>query len=120
MNQFIGIEDLAGNAFIELLRRGKNDSVTVEQLSKYGEKVQQYLSKSKEKVFLLDNENAVDAMEEKYSDFFKVERPNQTDTIIKLKSGISEKDLQICFRAPFPVETMIAFMDEHAVKVLVD
>jgi len=117
MKQFIGIEDLAGNALIELIQRNQERKVTFKQLNKYGTKVRQYLNKvTGEEVILLYNTNDVAAMAENYADFFKVENFGQENAYIELQENIDVTVLWKCFRSPFPIETMLAFMDDKVIE----
>jgi len=118
VRQFIGIEDLAGNALIELLQANATKRrVTFKKLIKYGTNVSQFLNETgEEQVILLYRESDIVAMKENYADFFEVGNFGQEDAYIELKEGIETIDLWMCFRSPFSIKTMLAFMNKKVIQ----
>lgn len=72
---YIGIEDLAANAFIALLQKDeKYNFVTYDELELYGEQAVKVLTEKGEKATLLLSRNHTDAMFCNCSDFFEEEK----------------------------------------------
>ena len=98
MCYYIGIEDLAANALIEILqaKNGKdsrNFRVTLRDLETYGEAVVKYLNKnSYEKAQLVLSRAYTSNMFRNYSDFFE-EIDLGSETAIALQSGKTVEDL---------------------------
>lgn len=111
---YIRIEDLAANAFIELLQRDENHRfVTYNELERYGEQVVKVLAEKGEKAALLLLRNHTDAMFCDCSDFFEEERQG-----IRLKANKDRKALIDHFRGYLPIDILLALVDERSVKVL--
>lgn len=91
---YIGIEDLAANAMIEMLKK------------EYGEKA----------VLILSRENT-DALFRNYSDFFE-EGEQDGKKGIKLKIGKEIDDLIRQFRGYLALDVLLAFMNQRSVQVL--
>lgn len=107
---YIGIEDLAANAFIELLQKDeKCNFVTYNELERYGEQAVKVLAEKGEKATLL----FADAMFRDCSDFFKEEKQG-----IKLKANRDKKALIDHFRGCLPIDVLLALMDKRSVKEL--
>ena len=69
---YIGIEDLAANALIELLQKEENRSfITYKELERYGTQVVSLLSERGEKAVLLLSRENTNAMFRDYSEFLK-------------------------------------------------
>lgn len=116
---YIGIEDLAANALIEILElEDKNPelkSVTYAELEKYGTEVVRYLKKNGEKAVLIFSRESTEVMLHNYSDFFE-EREN--GTAIGLREGKCVPDLIERFRTYLAFDVMMAFMAEVPVQKL--
>ena len=103
MCYYIGIEDLAANALIEILqaKNGKdsrNFRVTLRDLETYGEAVVKYFNKnSYEKAQLVLSRAYTSNMFRNYSDFFE-EIDLGSETAIALQSGKTVEDLVNKFR----------------------
>lgn len=115
---YIGIEDLAANALIELLQKEeKRDYITYSELENYGTQVVRFLSQHGEKaVLLLSRENA-NAMFRDYSDYFE-ENTIDGKLGIKLKEGKDRKSLIIQFRGYLALDVLNAFVDERSIQAL--
>ena len=94
---YIGIEDLAANALIELLQKEeKRDFITYDELEDYGTQVVKLLSEKGEKAVLLLSRDHTSAMFRDYSDFF--EESLVDDKLgIRLKEGKDRKALIVAF-----------------------
>lgn len=116
---YIGIEDLAANALIEILEmEDENPSqkcVTYAELEKYGTEVVRYLKVNGEKAVLIFSKESTDVMLHNYSDFFE---EREKGTAIGLREGKHVPDLIERFRAYLAFDLMMAFMADDPVKVL--
>lgn len=111
---YIGIEDLAANAFIALLQKDeKCNFVTYDELELYGEQAVKVLTEKGEKATLLLSRNHTDAMFCNCSDFFEEEKQG-----IKLKANRDRKALIDHFRGCLPIDVLLALVDERSVKEL--
>ena len=118
---YIGIEDLAANALIEILKTKEGDldryPVTFKELEKYGmEVVKLLISQGEEAVLILSRENT-NYMFYSYSDLFE-ETQVKEEPAIKLKKGVTVFDLIERFRTYLAFDVMMAFMNEKTVRVL--
>ncbi len=69
---YIDIEDLAANAFIELLKTNNDKRfITYAEIEKYGNAVIQILKDKGEKAVLILSRNNTNALFRNYSDFFE-------------------------------------------------
>jgi hypothetical protein len=111
---YIRIEDLAANAFIELLQRDESRRfVTYDELERYGEQAVKVLAEKGEKAALLLSRNRTDAMFCDCSDFFEEERQG-----IRLKADKDRKALIDHFRGYLPIDVLLALVDERSKKIL--
>lgn len=126
MCYYIGIEDLAANAMIEILekksREGifENDSVVVtfKDLEDYGAEVVRYINnETKEKALLILSKASTEFMFRNYSDFFE---EVDDESAIKLREGKTVEDLKEKFRTYKAWELINAYMAETTVKILYD
>ena len=123
MCYYIGIEDLAANALIEILQtKAKEDFsqciVTLKELEKYGAEVVRYLDEEKgEKALLILSRASTTHMFGNYSDFFEEIETDQ-GTAIALREGKTVEDLIERFRTYLAIDLIHAFMAEKTVRVL--
>lgn len=116
---YIGIEDLAANALIEVLQTKKGNlsqySVSYAELENYGTEVVHYLNTKGEEAVLIFSRESTNFMLHNYSDFFE-----ETDhgTAIALREGKTVSDLIERFRTYLAFDVMMAFMAENTVQVL--
>lgn len=123
MCYYIGIEDLAANALIEILQT-KNEqdfercTVTLNELEKYGAEVVRYLNEEKgEKALLILSRASTTHMFRNYSDFF--EEVNTNDGIsIALRRGRTVEDLIDKFRTYLAIDVINAFRSEKTLGAL--
>ena len=119
---YIGIEDLAANALIEILKT-KEDAqavqccVTLAELEAYGNQVIQYLNERGEKAVLILSRENTSLMFRNYSDFFE-EVETEKGVSIALKEGKTVSDLVEKFRTYLALDLMMAFMNTETVRVL--
>ena len=117
MYTYIGIEDLAANAIIELLENEKNGEVLFSQLNRYGAVVIRILNEKQNDAILILSRERTNSFFNDYSDYFEP-FTNGTDDGIRLKEGVTVDDLWGKFRGCISVEVMKAFMDERSLKEL--
>ena len=119
---YIGIEDLAANALIEILD-AKQDaeseqlSVTLAELEKYGAQVVRYLNEKGDDALLILSRESTSMMFRNYSDFFE-EIETSEGTAISLREGKTVADLVVKFRTYLSLDVMMAFMATETVSVL--
>lgn len=115
---YIGIEDLAANALIELLQKEENRSfITYKELERYGTQVVRLLSERGEKAVLLLSRENTNAMFRDYSEFFE-EDSHDGQEGIRLRAGKSCKDLIVQFRGYLALDVLMALVDERSVSAL--
>lgn len=125
MCYYIGLEDLAANAMIEILEKRQQEqedikgielSVLLKDLEDYGSKVVRYLNnKTSEKAFLILSRESTDHMLKNYSDFFT---EDDNESAIKLKEGKTVEDLKNKFRTYKAADLISAYMAKTTVKIL--
>ena len=115
---YIGIEDLAANALIELLQKEENRSfITYKELERYGTQVVRLLSERGEKAVLLLSRENTNAMFRDYSEFFEEDSYDENEGI-RLRAGKSRKDLIVQFRGYLALDVLMALVDERSVSAL--
>ena len=124
MCYYIGIEDLAANAMIEILEKKQKEGnpednsliVTLRDLEEYGSEVVRYLNKkTKEKALLILSRASTTYMFRNYSDFFE---EVDDESAIKLREGKTVDDLKEKFRTYKASDLINAYIAEATVKVL--
>ena len=123
MCYYIGIEDLAANGLIEILRDKEEQKlseymISLKELEEYGTRVIKCLNESnKGKALLILSRASTSYMFRNYSDFFE-ERETEDGIAISLQKGKTVEDLVNKFRTYLAIDVMNAFADKKAVKVL--
>lgn len=119
MCYYIGIDDLAANALIELLKKdGNRRFVSYDSLKEYGANVLKTLQDDGEEAILIYTRDSKAAFLRDYSDFFR-EDENDGKVGLYLLDEIKRRDLIKCFRGYLPYKVVLAFMDDEAVNELV-
>jgi hypothetical protein len=122
MNFYIGIEDLAANALIQLMLHDTKNSidcfVTYQKIEKYGMKVVEVLKKKDEKAVLILSRESTEEVLRDYADFFK-EEVRDGASGIALKEGKTINDLIQTFRGYLALDLLKAFVHQQAIDVLV-
>ncbi len=114
---YIGIEDLAANALIEIMKKSDRTCITYSELEQYGAHVVQLLSEKGEKAVLVLSRDDTNALFRDYSEFFEeVELKNGLG--IRLKTGKRKEDLIIQFRGYLALDVLLAFVDKSSVRIL--
>lgn len=122
MPTFIGIESLAANALIELMEREHTREVSFDTLVRYGMEVVRIFERKtgEEAVLLLSRQDQLD-MIENYSEYFEVDFSGTYTGTFRLKSTVSEQDLEKLkkhFRWTMTVRLFEAFMSPEALQKL--
>ena len=118
MCAYIGIEDLAANALIEILGKDKEDKfVSYETLENYGLEVVKILTEKKEDVVLILSREETRKMLREYSDIF-VESFHNEKWGIELKESVTVSELISKFRGYLSFEVLLAFMAESSKRKL--
>lgn len=119
--RYLEIEDLAANAFIEVLqRKPEHRFISYVALEQYGESVASILNQNAEtgrQCVLLLSRDRTYAMLEYYSDFFK-EIECDGVKCLYLRDEKNTDDLIDRFRGYLPLDMLLAFMNEAAVSLL--
>lgn len=114
----IGVEDLAANALIELLKKSDNQRfVSYQDMEAYGLVVSRLLESEGEEVVLIMSRAYTDEMLWYYSDFFE-EAIIDGDIGIALKEGKNADDLRRKFRGYLRINVLLAFVNEESVRAL--
>ncbi|MBQ3334007.1 MAG: hypothetical protein IJG85_00170 [Eubacteriaceae bacterium] len=124
---YIGIEDLAANALIEMMSKDQSKRfVSYEKLERYGAEVVKFLANiaddhecdhdEKKSVLILSRENT-DAMFRNYSDIFE-ETAQDGQPGIQLKPGVTIDDLITTFRGYLALDVLLAFVNQQTVAKL--
>ena len=95
---YIGIEDLAANAMIEMLKKDGRRFLTYNEIEMYGAEVVQILRENGEKAVLILSRENTDALFRNYSEFLE--------------------DLIQQFRGYLALDVLLAFMNQRSVNVL--
>lgn len=115
---YIGIEDLAANALIELLQKNsKHSFITYDVIEAYGNRVLKVLSSKGDKAVLILSRDSTEAMFRNYSDYFE-EKEYDGKLGIKLNNEKNLDDLIMQFRGYLDIDVLKAFMDEESIEVL--
>ena len=114
---YIGIEDLAANAMIEMLKKGGQRFLTYDEIEMYGAEVIQILKENGEKAVLILSRENTDALFRNYSEFFEAGEQNGKK-VIKLKAEKEVDDLIQQFRGYLALDVLLAFMNQRSVQVL--
>lgn len=114
---YIGIEDLAANAMIEMLKKGGKRFLTYNEMEAYGAEVVRILKESGEKAVLILSRENTDAFFWNYSEFFEEKEEGGKKGIL-LKDDKEVKDLIQQFRGYLALDVLLAFVNQQSVKVL--
>ncbi len=114
---YIGIEDLAANALIELVEKAEKREVLFKQLDDYGAGVLNFLNKEKGQAVLSLSKEQTSEFLHDYSAYFELYTRGM-DEGVRLKEGIPVSELWKKFRGYLSTDVLMAFMDESAVSAL--
>lgn len=114
---YIGIEDLAANALIEVMEKCDKRFLSYDVIEKYGSKVVQFLTSRNEKAVLILSRDNTNALFRNYSDFFE-EKEQDNEKGIALVQDKKIEDLINRFRGYLSLSVLLAFVNEDPVSVL--
>ena len=114
---YIGIEDLAANALIEIMKKTDRRFLTYSEIESYGAEVVQLFKENGEKAILILSRDNTDALFKNYSEFFE-EREEDGKKGILLKEGKNVEDLIQHFRGYLALHVLLAFMNQRSVQIL--
>ncbi len=118
MCMYIGIEELAANALIELLRQDSTTKfVRFATLLDYGVEVVRLLRAEDEEAVLMYSRERNNMLFTDYSCYFESAMEDGWAGV-RLKDGITIDDLWVHFRTSLTLRLLEAFMNDEAVKVL--
>lgn len=117
MSFYIGIEDLVANALIESKQSNRKRFLTYQEIEEYGAQVIRILNENGEKAVLSLSRETTNAMFRNYSEFFE-EREFEGAKGIELKDGKEKEDLINQFRGYLPLDVLMAFVNQKAVRIL--
>lgn len=109
---YIGIEDLAANALIEIMKKTDRSFLTYSEIESYGAEVVQILKENGEKAVLILSRDNTDALFKNYSEFFEEQEKDGKKGIL-LREGKSTEDLIQHFRGYLALDVLLAFMDQR-------
>lgn len=115
---YIGIEDLVANALIESIESTGKREVTFDDLDRYGATVIQLLNEKEKQAILLLSKVRTDQFLRDYSEYFELFE-NNSEEGIRVKNGITIKDLWRGFRGDLSLNVMKAFTAEQSVAALI-
>lgn len=114
---YIGIEDLAANALIEMLSKKDKRFVTYNELEGYGAEVVSILNSQGEKAVLVLSRESTNNMFRNYSEIFE-EQTLGAELGIALKEKITVDDLIDKFRGYLAWDVLLAFVNEKSLAKL--
>ena len=114
---YIGIEDLAANALIEIMKKTDRRFLTYSEIESYGAEVVQLLKENGEKAILILSRDNTDALFKNYSEFFEEQEEDGKKGIL-LKEGKNVEDLIQHFRGYLALDVLLAFMNQRSVQIL--
>ena len=118
MNRYIGIEDLAASALIELLKHDKtNRRVSLQSLYNYGAAIVGLISQPGQDAILFLTKESTDEFVNNYSDYFSIVEEAGTE-YLELNKDKTIDDLRNQFRVNLTVDIAKALNKREALKEL--
>lgn len=114
---YIGIEDLAANALIELLEKSEKKEVLFSTLQEYGATVIKILSESGKNALLILSDEYTNEFLHDYGNMFE-QFSNGKEEGIKLKDSVTVTELWRVFRSYLSLDVIKAFSDTQSIKAL--
>lgn len=118
MCYYIGIQDLAANALIDIMDREQGRTVSFKALNEYGIAVVRKLVNEKQEAILLFSREHVFGMMHECSNLFEVHHVGEPDASITLRDGVTKDDLANRFYGSIPLEVLKAMIDEESLAAL--
>ena len=120
MCSYIGIEDLAANALIEILDKEKNITesfVSYDTLEEYGLQIVKMLTEQGTDVVLIFSREETRKMLRDYSDIF-IECNRNGKNGISLRENVTVQQLISRFRGYLSLDVLLAFMSKKSKDIL--
>lgn len=118
MCYYIGIQDLAANALIDIMDREQGRNVSFKALNEYGIAVVRKLVNEKQEAVLLFSREYVFGMMHECSDLFEVHHVSQPDASITLKDGVDRQTLIDRFYGSIPLVVLRTMVDKESLAAL--
>ncbi len=119
MCYFIGIEDLAANALIELVEKNNKRSVSFKQLNAYGDFVLAKLKENNTEASLIFSRDRTNQFIHDCSVYFTISE-TEDDFIVELKDTVSTAVLRQQFRINTALQLLKIFVSPEALGVLIN
>lgn len=117
MCMYIGIEDLAANALIELMEKSSRREALFSEIQQYGANVIKILLENGDKAVLILSKERTNEFLHDYSEYFEL-FSNEREEGVRLTADVTVDRLWEKFRGYLSVDVMLAFMNERAVAAL--
>ena len=117
MCYYIGIEDLAANALIELVDKKKSREVSFQTLNNYGMMVVENLRANNKEAILLLSRDKTNEFIHNCTDFFEIKDSKEGSSIC-LKAGVETDTLREYFRTSISLNVLLAFISDDSLRVL--
>ena len=114
---YIGIQDLAANALIEALEKGKKRFLTFVEIENYGTQVVEILKEGGESAILILSRENTEELFRNYSEFFE-QKEIEGKKGIALREGKTVIDLIRHFRGYLALDVLLAFCNERSYQAL--
>lgn len=119
MCKFIGFENIAANALIELFEKFGQRVVSFETLVRYGGKVALYIEENTgEKPILLFSRKYQYDLVESYSDYFSMDFDAPGQSTVTLRENVKIETLENNFRWSMSMNYVQAFLSNEAIQEL--
>ncbi len=114
MCTFIKMEYLVANALVELYENKKIDKISLDDIKKYGIKVEEILNETEgtQAILLYSNQYTREFLQD-YSDYFVFE-----DNYIKIKSGVSINDIRSHILSYVSIDILLALLDDSTLEII--
>ncbi len=111
---FIKMEYLVANALVELYEKKQVDSISLEDVRRYGVKVEEVLNeKENSRAILLYSNNYTKEFLQDYSDWFEL-----VNDCVKIRHGVTIDDIRDHILSYISLDILIALLNENSLKVI--
>lgn len=118
MNRYIGIDDLAANALIELMKLNEtNRRVSLQSLYNYGTVIVRLLSRPGQDAILFLTKESTNEFVDNYRDYFSIVNEAGTE-YLELNKDKTIDDLRNQFRVNLTVDMAKALIEREALEIL--
>ena len=114
---FIGVEDLAGNALIQLIEKQGSSKVSFKQIKSYGMEIEKTLKEKKIEVIIsLFNRSDGGSIHDS-TEYFEI-IDEEYESYVSLRRDKSVDDLRKHFRASLPLNILLVFVAKESLECL--